>query len=346
VNNFSVNAAELNGTSNRNTLVSLGSASATLTFVAFERSLAFLEGSATFNTSVLGDLTKMSQIGAASTGITFTQSASLDSFREVNIPSGSSVMVFDETAAMNAQKALSDAFTSMTLGSTGDLYKIMFVDGSSSIAFSVVSPEGPERTMLLGASSSDLLFDTTADITQYVTRYLPNAVDLFEFDVKGTLTQHVKVNLGAANAPMTFNVAGDLTNYARIQLAANDGIVFSAIGDLTKYTTTYMPAATASIVFGANAELTNYATTAIPIARSEIQFNGTASLTQFVNLQSVGLGVTFTVTANLGSIQAMTGTTGIVFTESANLFNNPSAIDPPAYLLTRPFVERVMVRQS
>lgn len=367
MNNFSVNAAELNGTSNRNTIVGLGSASATLTFVAFERSLAFLEGAATFDTSVLGDLTKMSQIGVASAGITFTQSAILDSFREVTIPSGSSVMVFDETAAMNAQKALSDAFTSMTLGSTGDLYKIMFVAGSSSIAFSVVSPEGPERTMLLGASSSDLLFDTEADITQYVTRYLPDAIDLFEFDVEGSLTQHVKVDLGAANAPMTFDAFGDLTNYARIQLAANDGITFNAIGDLTQYTTTYMPLSLASIVFettanitqlirvelsandgiafGVSGDLTKFTTTILPVANASITFEVNGALRQNTNLQAVAV-MTLEASANLSSIQAMVGTADMTFTETANLFNNPSAIDPPAYVMIRPFVDRVMVRQS
>lgn len=343
MNTHELNQADLNGSFTHNVIVELGTASATIEFVAFERALAFLSGTAGISVGILGDITKYSQIGYASTGIVFNHSATLAAFTEVNIPSGSSSIVFSESGTLYSQQLLPTATGGIDFSVSGDLYVVGDLAGTAALTFSVESSAGPQLTKLLGASASSFALDSTADMTQYIIRYIPDAVTAFEFEADASLTQHVKQYIPASASPMTFDVVGNLTNYAKVYMAGATGITFGESAAIQS--TMLIGNAAGGISFVATAEISNRRID-LPEATSTISLAATGNLISRINLPNASTGVAFSQLGNLGVVKSISGSADIVFSTSANLLNNPTAIDPPAYVLTRPFVDRIMVRQS
>lgn len=277
MNTHGLNSAELNGSSGQFTVIDLGTATATLEFIAFERSLTQLSGTAGITFSALGDITKMSQLGVASTGITLATTASLSKFVVVGLGAAQADLIFSETASLSTVKPLGSATADLAFSVAGDLYLVVDMTASATLAFEAVSTGGPQLTRLLGDSTALLILDTVADLTQHVKRNLGDAVSGIELEVTGSLIQYVKNYLPNVSAPLTLEAQGDLTNYAIIGMASAD--------------------------------------------------------------------MTFIVGGVLANYIYMSGSAGIVFDTDVNLFNNPNAYDPPANVLTRPYVNRVMVRQ-
>lgn len=277
MNTHGINSAELNGSSGHFTVIDLGTATATLEFVAFERSVTQLSGTIGITFSALGDITKMSQLGTASTGITLDTTASLDKFAVVGLGAAQADLVFAETASLSTVIPLGNAVSDLAFSVVGDLYLVVDMTASATLAFEAVSSGGPQLTRLLGDSPALLGFETVADLTQHVKRNLGDAVSGMELEITGSLIQYVKNYLPNVSAPLTLDAQGDLTKYARMGMASAD--------------------------------------------------------------------MTFIVGGVLANYIYMSGSAGIVFDTDANLFNNPNAYDPPANVLTRPYVNRVMVRQ-
>lgn len=366
MNKYELNQADLNGSYTHNVIVELGTASATIEFVAFERALAFLSGTAGISASVLGDITKYSQIGYAGSGIVFSHIASLAAFTEVNIPSGTADISFSEYGELYSQLLLPAAASGIDFSSSGDLYVVGDLAGTAGLTFSVTSDSGPQLTKLLGTGTASFALDGTADLTQYIIRYIPAADTALEFEADGALTQHVKQYLPTSSSPMTFDVVGNLTNYAKVYLSGESGVAFSETAGLQStvrmpisisgidFTTTAVinnrridiPTANTGIVFGETAYLAAGVRSAIPFATLSVVLDTTGSLTKKANLGTAIASFTLTTEGHVGNIQKLQGASVITFTTSANLLNNPTAIDPPAYVLTRPFVDRIMVRQS
>lgn len=365
MNKHEINQSQLNGSVIHNLVVGLGSATATLNFMAFERSLTLLSGSSTMSFSVLGDITKSAQIGTATAGITFGQSAALTVFREITIPSASTSIVFTQSAGLYSQERLPNASSSMTLAVAGDLYVVGDLAATAALAFNVSSPAGPQITKLLGAASSSLSVSASGSLTQYIIRTIPAATSVLEFDVKGSLTKHVKQYMSLALSPMAFDVTANLTRYGRVtmsgsaamafteaatlratlRMAANSGMAFTTTATITNKRVD-IPATSISLSFAATASLSVGTRQAIPLASTTLTVSTAGTLTKKATIGLSVSGISLFPTANLSTIQKFNGSAGIEFSESASLFNNPNAIDPPAFVLIRPFVNRVLVRQS
>ena len=342
MNKHEINQAQLNGSVTHNAIVGLGSATATIDFIAFERALTLLSGSSAMSFSVLGDITKSAQIGTATAGITFSQSAALTVFREVRIPSASANVSFTQTAGLFNQKQLPNAAAAMSTTADGDLFVVTGLSASTSLSFNVSSASGPQVTKQLGAASSLLVVSESGSLTQYIKRTIPLASSDVEFEVDGSLTKHVKQYMPIALSPMVFDTLANLTRYGCVGMSGSLVMAFTETANLSAK---LQMTASSGISFSCSATITNKRVD-LPAASASLSFLATGSLYTGRPLGLSSSGITLSTTGNLSTIQKLSGSTGINFSESANIFNNPNATDPPFYVMTRPFVDRVMVRQS
>lgn len=183
-------------------------------------------------------------------------------------------------------------------------------------------------------------FQTFGNLSRVIQ--LGSGVAGLNFAVTGGLIRDPHVLLGAVSSTFNFSVSGSM--YVKSLIGkSSTGIAFTSSAAINN---SVQLIGNTSIAFGVSGALTQYVKKALPAAAASINLDISGSLASYVSMGAVEATITFDITGLLATLIYISGNTGITFDVSGSLFNNPTADDPDGYTLTRPFVDRLLVRRS
>lgn len=353
---FPYNSKPVNSNGSFASIVYLPDANATVEFLVFERNAQTLSGNTTMEISPVGDISKVANLGTASTTIALTPTGVLASFKRNFFGPAELSFGLDPAGQMTTLAMLPSGALDSSWASTGSMIRVVPMMGSLNLGWSFNG--NLSRKGQLGAVTIEKGIDVAGVLgaVQYLQGDITQALN-----PAGVLDLFRRNYIGYTEVTTSLSVQGNLR--LKGGLFGNTNITTVTTGSLTKLTGVRIPFATTEqsmsisgklkmlgrlsgntgITCSSTGTLSIGKRVGIPASVSTKSISNTGTLRSNVRLHGTST-ISLGLTGVMRTLPTLTGSSSFGFEPTGDISNNVMSKDLPSFTMKRKKTIREMKR--